>query len=93
MDHVITCGVNGLNSFIVYDVTQHNDSKHRKKSAFPPHVTLYDEIKVQFGCSVRVARLAFVRPNSRNLPFFKVVWHEKMVFGMYVIVWHIFGLF
>jgi len=41
----------------------------------------------------RVARLAFLRPNSRNLVFLKVVWHEKMVFGMYVIVWHFFGLF
>jgi len=27
-----------------------NDSNHRKKSAFPPNVTLYDEKKVQFGC-------------------------------------------
>ena len=34
----------------------------------------------------RVARLAFLRPNSRNLAFFKVVWHNKMVLGMYVIV-------
>ena len=25
----------------------------------------------------RVARLAFLRPNSRNLAFFEVVWHEK----------------
>ena len=41
----------------------------------------------------RVARLALLRPNSINLAFFKVVWHEKMVFGMYVIVWHFFGLF
>ena len=41
----------------------------------------------------RVARLAFLRPNSRNLAFLKVVWHEKMVFGMHVIVWHFFGLF
>ena len=30
----------------------------------------------------------FLRSNSRNLAFLKVVWHEKMVFGMYVIVWH-----
>ena len=29
----------------------HNDGNHTKKSAFPPHVTLYDEtIKVQFDC-------------------------------------------
>jgi len=42
-------------------------------------------------CSV--ARLAFLRPNSRNLAFFKVVWHENLVFGMYVIVWHFFGIF
>ena len=35
----------------------------------------------------RVARLAFLGPNSRNLAFFEVVWHEKMVYGMYVIVW------
>jgi len=32
-----------------------NDSNHLKKSAFPPHVTLYDEtivtiINVQFDC-------------------------------------------
>jgi len=30
---------------------QHSDCNHRKKSGFPPHVTLYDETKVQFGCS------------------------------------------
>ena len=41
----------------------------------------------------RVARLALLRPNSRNLAFFEVVWHEKMVFGMYVKVWRFFGLF
>jgi len=41
----------------------------------------------------RVARLEFLRPNFKNLAFSKVVWHEKMVFGMYVIVWHFFGLF
>jgi len=29
---------------------QHNDSSYRKKSAFPPHITLYDETKLQFGC-------------------------------------------
>jgi len=34
----------------------------------------------------RVARLAFLMPKSRNLAFFKVVWHEIIVFGMYVIV-------
>jgi len=34
----------------------------------------------------RVARLAFLRPNSRNVAFFEVVWHEKLVFDMYVIV-------
>jgi len=26
------------------------------------------------------------------LAFLKVVWHEKMVFGMYVIVWHFWPL-
>jgi len=39
----------------------------------------------------RVARLAFLMPKSRNLAFFKVVWHEIIVFGMYVIVWHFFA--
>jgi len=39
----------------------------------------------------RVARLAFLRPNSRNLAFFEVACHEKVVFSMYVIVWHFFG--
>jgi len=28
----------------------HDDSNHRKKTAFPPRVTLYDETKLQFGC-------------------------------------------
>jgi len=39
--------------------------------------------------------LAFfnLMPNSRNLAFFKVVCHEKMLFGKYVIVWHVAGLF
>jgi len=40
------------------------------------------------GCQVGI-----LRPNSRNLAFFKVVWHEKMVFGMYVIVWHFLAFF
>jgi len=29
---------------------QHNNSDHRNKSAFPSHVTLYDDTMVQFGC-------------------------------------------
>jgi len=45
------------------------------------------------GYAPRVARLTFLRPNSRNLAFSKVVWHEKMVFGMYVIVWHFLVFF
>ena len=31
--------------------------------------------------------------NSRNLAFFKVISHEKILFGMYVVVWHVFGVF
>jgi len=41
----------------------------------------------------RVAKLAFLRPNSRNLAFFKVIWHEKMMFGMNVIVWQFLAVF
>jgi len=41
----------------------------------------------------RVARLAFLRPKSRNLVFLKVFWHDKVLFGMYVIVLHFLGLF
>jgi len=37
--------------------------------------------------------LAFLKPDSRNLSLFKVVWREKMLFGIYVIVWHAFSLF
>jgi len=37
--------------------------------------------------------LAFLRPNSRNLAYFKVVWREEMVFGIYVIVWHLLAFF
>jgi len=29
-------------------------------------------------------------PNSRNLSFFKVVWHEKILLGKCVVVWHHF---
>jgi len=32
----------------------------------------------------RVARLPFLMPNFRNLAFFKVVWHEKMLLGMFL---------
>jgi len=32
-------------------------------------------------------------PNSRDLAFFNVVWHEKMLFGMYVITWRVLGFF
>jgi len=51
------------------------------------------DIVASFKLRVANATLAFLRPNSRNLAFFKVVWHEKMMFGMYVILWHFFGLF
>ena len=34
----------------IVESTYLNDSSHLKKSAFPPHVTLYDETKVQVGC-------------------------------------------
>jgi len=30
-------------------------------------------------------------PNSRQLAFFKVVWHEKTLFGIYIIVLHVFS--
>jgi len=33
--------------------------------------------------SVSVARLAFLRPNSKNFAFLKMVWHEKNG------VWHV----
>jgi len=42
------------------------------------------------GCQVGI-----LRPNSRNLLFFIVVWHEKMVLGMCVIVgvfWPFYGV-
>jgi len=51
------------------------------------------DIVASFKLRIANARLAFLRPNSRNLAFFKVVWHEKMVFGMYVIVWHFLACF
>ena len=38
--------------------------------------------------SVGASGQAFLKPSFRNLAFFSVVWHEKMLFGMYVIVWH-----
>jgi len=41
----------------------------------------------------RVARLAFSMQKSRNLAFFQMVWREKMLFGMYALVWHVFSLF
>jgi len=40
-----------------------------------------------------VARLSFLMPNSRNFAFSDVVWHEKMLFGMYVIVCNFFDFF
>jgi len=30
-------------------------------------------------------------PNSRNLAFVEVVRHQKTLFGMYIIVWHVVG--
>jgi len=39
---------------------------------------------------VRIARLAFLSPISRNLA---LVWHEKMVYAMYVIVGHFLPFF
>jgi len=35
----------------------------------------------------------FSMPNFKNLTFVKVVWHGKMLFGMYIIVWHILAFF
>ena len=43
-------------------------------------------------CTHQGCQVGILRPNSRNLAFLKVVWHEKMVFGMYVIVWHFWPL-
>jgi len=40
-----------------------------------------------------VPGLPFLRPNFRNLAFFKVVWHEYMVFGMFFIVWYFLAFF
>jgi len=31
--------------------------------------------------------------NLRNLVFSKVVWHAKMLFGMYVVVCHVLACF
>jgi len=42
---------------------------------------------------VSVARLEFLMPNSRNLALLKVFWHEKILFGTYVIASHDFGHF
>ena len=41
------------------------------------------------GCQVGIFKVKFQKFGL----FFIVVWHEKMVFGMCVIVWHLFGLF
>jgi len=34
---------------------------------------------------LQVAQWAFLMPIFRNLAIFKVVWHEKMLFGMYAV--------
>jgi len=74
---------------------------------FPTSLSLYSCVTMERKSSVRsaccsctllrmlsrVAKLAFLSQNSRNLAFFIVVWHEKTVFGICVAVWHFFGLF
>jgi len=50
-------------------------------------------VKRYESIAVRVARLEFSMTNFRNLALFEVVWRERMLFGMYAIVWHVLGLF
>jgi len=64
---------------------QHNDSNHRKKSAFPPQVTLYEETKVQFGCGdletvlptgIYTTGICIYIPNFfSNLVYFQSTWY------------------
>jgi len=47
----------------------------------------------QPGGSRVACQVSILRPNSRNMAFLKVVWHEKMMFGMFVIVWRFLDFF
>jgi len=44
-------------------------------------------------CRQQACQVGILTPNTRNLAFFKVVCHEKIVYGMYVIVWHFLAIF
>jgi len=39
-----------------------------------------------------VGRVAFLMLNFRKLSLFKVAWHQKTLFRVYVIVRHVFGV-
>jgi len=55
---------------------------------------IYDlTIKKTFSPRLFQLLLAFLMPNCRNVTFFKVVLHGKMLFGMYVIVCPVYGRF
>jgi len=53
---------------------------------------LFHFLRTILSLLTRVAWLAFLMPNSRNLALVKVVWHDKILLGMYLIVWHILFL-
>ena len=43
--------------------------------------------------TIRVASLAFLIPNSRNLALSKLVWHKKMLLGVCMRARHVFAFF
>jgi len=80
--------------FLHIFMMQHNDSNHRKKSAFPPQVTLYQETKVQFGCG----DLETVLPTGTYIPNFSFGIFSKYLVYNFLIwyiwkIWYIFGVF
>ena len=72
-DHATACAVNGLASIYTF-LMWHKDSSYRKKNAFPPYVTLYDETKsrssarlpVDLGWAINFARGPLRRPRWRR---------------------------
>ena len=82
----------------IFDVTQRYKSSEEK--CVPPHVTLYDETKVQFGCCYLETTRSlgslvkglpdwtFLGPNLQNLDHFNHVWTKKKLFGPFELkVW------
>jgi len=65
----------------------------RDSSLYPKQLSSFCLLRLISASAEQGWQVLIFKLNSRNFAFFKVVWHEKMEFGMYIIVWHFLAFF